>query len=222
MTKKSKHEGDERRFIIMSQAWYGDAAKQGTDGNPGGDEVLLGFYCPDGGTSGEFSIKWRELGNRLVPYLKAFDDSWSALHKFSDVVAALATLDAKNPTVNQVAAVLLKCGVIDATPRESPHKPKASDVEAVAMLLNIHLGAFDQVRQLGREVSNNPNWAEGFEFNKGVLTGTKEVTRDIVDELVKSADMVDVYRTKLRKRLEQSKDPELVAQYKELAYPAQK
>jgi hypothetical protein len=222
MTKKSKHEGDERRFIIMSQAWYGDAAKRGTQSNPNDDEVLLGFYCPDGGTSGEFSIKWRELGNRMVPYLKAFDDSWSALHNFSDVIAALAKLDATNPTVDQVASVLVKCGVKDATPRESPYKPKASDVEAVVTLLNIHLEAFEQIRQLGRDVSNNPNWADGFEFNKGVLNGTKEVTRDIVDELVKSAEMVDVYRTKLRKQLEEHKDPELTAQYNALAYPAQK
>lgn len=221
MTQKNKHEGDERRFIISSQAWYGDANRS-KDSKPGDDEIMLGYYCPDGGTSGEFSIKWRELANRNVPYLKAYDDSWSALAGFTDVIQELKKLDGTDPTVEQVAQVLVACGVKDATPRESPYKPSNEDVEAVATLLKLHLNTFEQIRQLGRELSGNPSWAAGFEFNKGVLDGTKEVSREVVDELVYSVDMIDAYREKLRKKLELRKDPELAEQYKELAYPNQK
>lgn len=221
MTRKNKHEGDERQFIIMSQAWYGDAVSKKIGYRPDDDEIMLGYYCPGGGTSGEFSIKWRELGNRNVPYLKAFDDSWSALAGFADVIAALKELDATNPTVEQVAKVLLACGVKDATPRESPYKPAADDLQALATLLSIHLESFERVRELGREISKNPAWAAGFEFNRGVLNGTKEVPRAVVDELVNSSEMVDAYRTKLVTALEQRKDPELTAQYKSLAYPDQ-
>ena len=219
MTRKNKHKGDERRFIIMSQAWYGDAVAKKVGNKPEDDEILIGFYCPTGGTSGEFSIKWRELGKRNVPYLKAFDDSWSALANFADVIAGLKGLDATNPTVEQVAKVLLACGVKDATPRESPYKPRANDLQSLATLLSIHLETFERVRELGREIAKNQEWAAGFEFNKGVLDGTKAVPREVVDELVNSLEMVEAYRAKLRKALDQTDDPELTAQYESLAYP---
>jgi len=219
MTEKSKHEGDERRFVILAQAWYGDVTTR--DRKNGEDEITMGYYCPEGGTSGEFTIKWRELNGRMVPRLQAFDDSWSALAGFADVIEGLRKLDDTNPTVEQVAEVLLACGVKDDTPRESPYKPAGDDVRALATLLTIHLDAFEGIRQLGRDLSDDPDWAAGFEHNQGVLTGTKLVPRPVVDELVRAMSMADVYRTKLKTMLNECKDPEVVAQFKSLAYPAQ-
>ena len=87
----NKHEGDVRQFRWLSQAWYGEA-------NLGRqrrlvDEIMIGMYSPEGGTSGEFAIRWTDLGGKPVPMLCAFDDSWSALQHFGDVLAKLAEVD---------------------------------------------------------------------------------------------------------------------------------
>jgi len=62
-TNKAKHDGMIRGFYHLAEAWYADANLT----NRGGgliDEVMIGFYGPDGdqGTSGEFCHKMGALG----------------------------------------------------------------------------------------------------------------------------------------------------------------
>lgn len=119
--RKNTHEGHVRTFTILSQSWYADASLVAELCAPGGDVMHIGFANPKGGTSGQFSIKWKPLSGKMVPQLRAYDDSWLALAGFSDVLAKLAEVDDTNPTVDQVAGILKSCGVVDATARESPY-----------------------------------------------------------------------------------------------------
>ncbi len=107
-----KHEGCKRQFVQLSRAWYSKACLVGDTL----DEVTMGFYHPDGGTTGEFQIRWIPLGGRDTPLLLAYDDAWSALYRFADVLKQLAWLDGANPSPEDVCALLVKCGIEDATP----------------------------------------------------------------------------------------------------------
>jgi len=102
------HTGMERAFIWSSRAWYAEAAKCT-------GEISLGMYAKDDGTTGEMSIKWRDLGDRRVPRLECFDDGWHALSTFSDLLDELGKMDDENPTEEEVIDVLLRCGFADHT-----------------------------------------------------------------------------------------------------------
>jgi hypothetical protein len=75
------------------------------------------MYSPDGGTSGEMSVRWEKLDGQLVPYLHCYDDAWSALSMFKDVIDAMAEHDSENITPAQFCQLLDGCGFVDATPR---------------------------------------------------------------------------------------------------------
>jgi hypothetical protein len=224
MSTSKRHKGHLRQFIINSQAWHGRASRQARGVKPGEDDITLGFYNPEGGTSGEFTIRWRQLDSRVVPYLHAFEDSWSALANFHDVITGLAELDGTNPTVEAVAQVLLACGVRDATERQSPYEGEApevtrDDVDAAVRLLRLYSATFERVRNAGREMRAEPNWAEGLEHKPGILDGTKGVPSALITELMNAAQMIQAQRTALRVLLQELRDPELTAQYQDLVHP---
>ena len=112
----------QRHFNILSQAWYSQALR----GMPYVDNVtiIVNDIVDDNiKYIGEFSICWYHLKDGLVaPKLEAFDDSWAALGACPDVIkefAAISSFD-KSHTVEEVVAVLKRCGIIDGTPREVP------------------------------------------------------------------------------------------------------
>lgn len=107
------HTGCKRGFTQLSKAWYADANLRGSDTI---DEITMGFYHPEGGTTGEFSIKWKELAGKVPPRLEAFDDGWSALNKFRDVLDKMAEVDDDNITPNEMNKVLIDLGIEDMTP----------------------------------------------------------------------------------------------------------
>ena len=108
------HTGCKRGFIWTSQAYYCKSALAARDVI---DNIMIGMYHPEGGTTGEFSIEWTKLGGRDCAQLKAYDDSWSALQLFADVLVKLAEHDDASITPAQVADLLLACGVVDLTKR---------------------------------------------------------------------------------------------------------
>ena len=111
---KRKHAGDIRGYSLLSEAYYGKGIlSMGVVV----DEVTIGMYCPDGGTSGEFCVQWVVLCGKVTPQLTAFDDSWSALAMFSDVMAKMAKVDSDDISPKQFCALLDSCGVVDRTPR---------------------------------------------------------------------------------------------------------
>ena len=112
----NKHAECFRGFIISSEAWYGPLLPPSE--KPG--EISLGMYHPGGGSTGEFAIRWHDLGRRSVPRLEVFHDAWDALLQFRDVLAWLAAIDGMFPTQQEVAAQLRKLGVRDLTQRTKP------------------------------------------------------------------------------------------------------
>ena len=112
------HVGCIRGFHHLSKAWYGPANLKNSEVI---DEITLGLYHPDGGTSGEMSIRWSDLGGKSVPRLVVFNDAWSALAQFKDVIKTLAAWDSDDTTPSEVAAVLTECGFTDLTAVDSPY-----------------------------------------------------------------------------------------------------
>ena len=115
----NRHEGCKRQFIHLSRAWYGDVNLAKDEAI---DQMSIGYYHPGGGTTGEFSIEWLQVGGEPTPRLQAFEDSWDALWGFKDFLKALKTLDGTNPTPEEIGKVLLACGIEDATPEDPPYK----------------------------------------------------------------------------------------------------
>lgn len=106
------HTDCKRGFTQLSKAWYGKANLTSDDIQ---DEIMIGMYHPEGGTTGEFSITWKELAGEFTPVLKSFEDSWSALWIFKDVLEKLAELDSTNPTADQIATLLESLGIENMT-----------------------------------------------------------------------------------------------------------
>lgn len=108
-----------RKFIITQEAWYADSLRHvNLD-----DEIFLGLYHEDGSTEGEFAIRWKLVNGKKSALIKAFDDSWSVLASFGDVIQALSTL--KETGVYNVACMLKTLGFEDATQRTSPYTHRA-------------------------------------------------------------------------------------------------
>jgi hypothetical protein len=79
------------------------------------DDFMIGMY--GSGTTGEFSVVWTELGGKLTPQLRAYDDSWSALAKFRDLLDAMAEVDDQDITPAQFYEICMRLGIKDLTPR---------------------------------------------------------------------------------------------------------
>lgn len=109
------HTGDYKAYIITSQAWYAKSALSNADYL---DDVTFGFYSPEGGTSGEMSVKWERLGGKIAPKLECFDDAWHTLAQFKDVVEAMAEVDDEAISPQQFCQLLERCGFVDRTPRQ--------------------------------------------------------------------------------------------------------
>lgn len=113
-----KHDGCNRQFIHTNRAWYGPTRL--ASGRVI-DEITIGMYHPEGGTTGEFAIRWVELGRSIVPMLCAFDDAWSSLSMFNDVLDKMASVDDQYISPDDFCKMLVSCGVEDATPTENPN-----------------------------------------------------------------------------------------------------
>lgn len=117
----SKHDDCIKGFHHLSRAWYGETNLKIAKIDIA-DEVCFGFFHPDGGTTGEMIMEFRHLGGRVVPHLSVWDDGWSALSQFCDVLAELGQVDNQNISPAQFCDILLKCGFKDLTATDSPYK----------------------------------------------------------------------------------------------------
>ena len=109
------HTECQRQFTQLSRTWYGGTQL------PEGEKleiVIIGFYHPDGGTTGEFQVYWQELGSRLTPKLSAYDDSWSALFQFGDLLESMADIDGEDISPAEFCALLVSLGIKDSTKTE--------------------------------------------------------------------------------------------------------
>lgn len=112
------HEGDIKQYRIRSESYYAEALARAINEKNVTDVIHFGFYSPDGGTSGEMSMKWHVLGGQPIPRLECYDDGWHALAQFKDVIDAMAEVDGECITPKQFCELLDKCGFMDATQRE--------------------------------------------------------------------------------------------------------
>lgn len=113
----SKHDGCTRGFTHLNESWYAPALGKYKERL---DEVMIGYYAEEGGTSGEFAIRWTEVGGKPVPRLEVFDDAWDALTHFQDVLLEMAAVDSQNIDPLRFCEALQRCGLIDRTQRVQP------------------------------------------------------------------------------------------------------
>jgi hypothetical protein len=111
-----------RGFYHLSEAWYGPANLRHSEIV---DRIGIGIYnVTGGGTPGEFSIEWHNLGGGGVcPRLQVFGSTWKIFYEsFHDLAKALATLG-HNATPAEIAKLLRdELGVEDLTPRDRPER----------------------------------------------------------------------------------------------------
>ena len=109
--------GDIKGFSWTGGAWY---AKSILPRLEAVDEVMFGFYDPQGGTSGEMSMRWTEHRREAVPYLTVFCDAWAALFELQDVLEILANRNDDCISPSEFMAVLTAQGFKDLTNYEGP------------------------------------------------------------------------------------------------------
>lgn len=109
-----KHKGCVKGFYHLSKTWYGPSILDAKTV----DKISIGFYHPDGGTTGEFEISWYNMAGESVPRLLVFDDGWSALANMPELVSLLESVDDQNITPDEMATKLVDVGIKDMTQRE--------------------------------------------------------------------------------------------------------
>ena len=117
------HTGGFRGFHFTPAAWYAKTLGKEVAGDR---DVMIGIYYPEGGSSGEFAIREVSLGAHVALRLEVFDDAWSALALFPDLLALLAEHDspptgigASRPraplTLDEMRPLLVSLGIKDCT-----------------------------------------------------------------------------------------------------------
>lgn len=114
MTMKD-NTGCKRGFTQLSRAWYGPANLVNSKYV---DKMNIGFYCEDGGTTGEFTIVWERLAGKIIPRLMAYDDGWNALFNFGDMLESMADIDGENVSPDEFCKLLVAIGIEDMTKTE--------------------------------------------------------------------------------------------------------
>lgn len=112
------HDGCIRGYYRTSKSWYAKSVDN--------IEINFGMFHPDGGTSGEMTMEWIELSGKLCARLKTFEDSWSALSLFTDLIQKMGEVDSEHIQEEEIAKMLNSCGFKDLTEYESPYKKKSA------------------------------------------------------------------------------------------------
>ena len=99
-----------RTFIQLSKAWYGKAASLPNTL----DQISLKVE----GANGEVTIEWVSTGENWAPQIRAFNDSWTELLQFTDLLEALAKHNGRYQTPDQVAELIEGLGITNITPTE--------------------------------------------------------------------------------------------------------
>lgn len=115
-------------FTIYSQSYYADPRRLLDENFE--EEITVGFYHKDGGTSGEFQFIWKRFGDTSVfgstfaIHLEAFSDGWSSLVRIPLLLNMMNDLDSDHSTpdisVEQFADKLRSIGIVDMTARSPP------------------------------------------------------------------------------------------------------
>lgn len=113
------HKGCIRAYHRSNRAYY---AKAFPNENL---HIMFGMYHPEGGSSGEMKMEWVPIGKDIpTPQLMVFDDAFSALGLFTDVIQELAKVDSEDITDDQFCEILDRLGFKDLTAYENPNPEK--------------------------------------------------------------------------------------------------
>jgi len=104
-------------FYWLSKSWYRETTLAGTDLI---DEIMIGIYDGQGGSNGEFAIRWqksRYFKNKAIK-IEIFNDAWHLLREFKYLFQALSEL--KEPEPNEIVELLKRLGFKDLTIKKQP------------------------------------------------------------------------------------------------------
>jgi len=118
------HEGDYKGFIHTGEAWYAKTVLFGDIL----DSISIGWYCPGGGTSGEFNVVWSSVGGKPCPRLRLFSDAWDCFATMPELFSTLANYDDVDLTPQELRDLLLALGYKDDTPRDAPYRDKSGEL----------------------------------------------------------------------------------------------
>lgn len=107
------HDGCIRGYHRSSKSWYSKSKDR--------IEINFGMFHPKGGTSGEMTMEWVELSGKLCARLKSFEDSWSALSLFTDLIQKMGEVDSEEIQEDEFAKMLDECGFKDLTEYQDPY-----------------------------------------------------------------------------------------------------
>lgn len=103
-------------FYVMNRAHYA---------NPGETpEIVIGLYhAENGGTEGEFAIRWHDLARPRAPTarLEIFADGWKAFFAMPELLR-LAELPGTLPDQDEIITLLTEAGFRDLTPYDPRNK----------------------------------------------------------------------------------------------------
>lgn len=107
-----------RGFYHFANAWY---SKDWKKNKRFIDDIYIGMYEESGagGSAGEFSIVWEDLGGSTASYIRLFNDGWHLLSEFKDLFERLSKLSNK-VTPEKICKILIELGFKDFTPTEKP------------------------------------------------------------------------------------------------------
>ena len=117
------HTGCIRAYCRSSKAYYSAYVTK--------EELTVNFGMydiVDGSTSGEMKMEWVDIGSKITPQLQVFDDGWSALGLFTDLVVELSLVDSKDISDDEFCSILDRLGFKDITPYENPNPITDKDV----------------------------------------------------------------------------------------------
>lgn len=117
MYEGAKHEGYERCFNQLSRTWHGNYTKRNHKYDGEYDDIIyVGFYHPEGGISGEFRFNFGSFisGGDYIEMV-SYNDSWSSLFYFSDLIEEMAVIDDKDVTPDEFVRILIGLGIKDRT-----------------------------------------------------------------------------------------------------------
>lgn len=125
-------EKDYRCFYHFGEAYYYKSGGLSFDRGVK-DQISFGLSCGGGGTHGEMIMEFSELGGKIIPQLKVYDDAWGILASFTDLLAEMSkavavSIHDKSITPKQFCEMLLRCGFKDNTPYINPHPHLAKEI----------------------------------------------------------------------------------------------
>lgn len=99
-------------YSILSESFYFNSIKNFKNNK---EEINIGYYCLEGGTTGEFSLCWIEIEDKLKMKANIFSDGYNAFSEF--LVSFNDFAETLNPTPEIVLMALKKHGAKDFTKR---------------------------------------------------------------------------------------------------------